>query len=173
MTYFEWNFANLKILVWSQDNSAEICDCPQKLFMPFWYVQKYCLQASLERGSNDNISKFIFALREYLIGFNSVYNNFSYHGGQFTFSCLLSISPQYSSQQSFQTTGCFSPLVEDEWRLSQRHVKHRKECCLSWGVRTHNPRRCWWSYWGLALFALQVLIYFSNFQSFRSWLIFL
>ena len=57
--------------------------------------------------------------------------------------CFLAISHQYSPQESFQATDCFSiqtvcPLVEDEWCLSVTFDKRRIECCSSWGSNSQT-----------------------------------
>ena len=78
--------------------------------------------------------------------FNDVFNNCSVISRRpvHLLMCFMAFSHQYSKQHNFLATGCFStwtvsPLVKNEWLLSQWLLSNIGNNVVRAGVRTHNP----------------------------------
>ena len=80
------------------------------------------------------------------LGLNAVFNSFSVisQWPVHFIICFLIFSHHYSTQYTFQATGCFSksaisPLVKDEWHLLQLLLSNIGKNAGRAGVQTVNP----------------------------------
>ena len=86
------------------------------------------------------------------LGFNAVFNIFqSYHGDQFTYSCVswfshTSTPHNILSKQlaAFPHRLLASPLVKDKWRMSQWLWSNVGQNVGRAGIQTHNPWETFW-----------------------------